>query len=51
MQCATLTSLLEATRTLERHREGFNLCSPGALTHHQLWSLLSTSVQKAAKAH
>lgn len=51
MQCATLTSLLEATRTLQQHREGFNLCSPGALTRHQPWSLLSTSGREAARAH
>lgn len=48
MQCATLTSLLEATRTLEQHREGFNLWCPGALTLHQ--PLLSTSGWEAARA-
>lgn len=51
MQCAILTSLLEATRTLEQHREGFNSCGPGALTRYQPRPLLSTSGWETARAH
>lgn len=51
MQCATLTDLLETTRTVEQYsKDDFNLCSTDAFTQLQPWPMPSRNGQETAEA-
>lgn len=50
VRCATLTDLLETTRTVERHGEDFNLHSTGVFTRLQMWPTLSRNGQETDEA-